>query len=75
MLGRGVTGASAIYELWHAVTADRPVPPWGGIALRVMIFAMLAETVLAVGSAVFSAPLRTTRAGGVRAWVIQSSPG
>jgi hypothetical protein len=61
-------GASAIYELWRAITAHRPIPPWSGIALSVIICAMVAGMSLAAGGAVFSSPLLTTRPGGLKAW-------
>jgi hypothetical protein len=61
-------GASAIYELWHAVTAHRSPPSWSGIALSAIIVAMLAGISLAGAGAVFSSPLLTTRAGGLKAW-------
>ncbi len=63
-------GASAIYELWHAVTVHRPLPSWSGIALSAIIVAMLAGMALASGGAVFSSPLLTTKAGGLRAWAV-----
>lgn len=61
-------GASAIYELWRAITTHRPIPPWSGIALSVIICAMLAGMSLAAGGAVFSSPLLTTQSGGLKAW-------
>lgn len=62
-------GATAIYELWRAITAHHPVPPWSGIALGAILLAMAAGMVLAAGGAVFSTPLRAEPAGGVGAWV------
>jgi hypothetical protein len=61
-------GASAIYELWRAITAHRPIPSWSGIALGAILIAMLAGILLAAGGAVFSSPVLTTRAGGLKAW-------
>ena len=62
-------GASTIYELWQALDAHKSVPAWGGLTLGGVILVMLPAMLLAAGGAVFSTPLLSGSAGGVRAWI------
>jgi hypothetical protein len=62
-------GSSTIFELWEALQAHKSVPAWGGLALGGVILVMLPAMLLAAGGAVFSTPLLSGSAGGVKAWM------
>jgi hypothetical protein len=61
-------GSSAIYELWGILEAGKSVPGWEGWAFGGIILVMLSAMLVAAGGAVFSTPLLTTAAGGLRVW-------
>ncbi|MGO9237848.1 MAG: hypothetical protein ACLP4V_28565 [Methylocella sp.] len=62
-------GASMIYEMWDALEAHKNIPVWSGVAIFGIGTVMLSAMLIASLGPVFSTPLRTGSAGGIRAWM------
>jgi hypothetical protein len=63
-------GASMFYEMWEAFETHKTIPVWSGPAIGAVGIVMLAAMLIASLGPVYSTPIRTSSAGGIKAWIM-----